>query len=216
MNPLDAYARSVVDGQAPAERMATIYVLCDSREADPIKRVRYVGQTVMKLHRRMRRHWEVADRGERTYRAAWMREVRNNGGQVLIEPVACVPAGTVGSAEIEYIAKARAAGCPLTNATLGGDGVLGCFPNEATRQKMREARRVRVMGDETRMRLSAAARRRTYSQETREKMRLAHIGLQKSPDTCKKLSDSLQGHVISQETRAKISASHLARGRKTA
>lgn len=135
---------------------ATIYALCDSRELDPIRRVRYIGQTIKPLAVRLYKHWQTTNAGESTYRARWMRVVRAAGGAVLIEPIAVVPIEDRARAEVAAIAAALAGGAPLTNATAGGDGVRGySFPAEV------------------RQRMSAAASRRRASPETREKMRIA-------------------------------------------
>lgn len=123
-----------MSGEIPAGKTATIYALCDGRESDPVKRVRYIGQTVRTLAQRLRRHAADARRGEQTRRARWMRSVWATGGHVLIEAVIVVPSSAWGTAEQEQIATLRARGCDLTNLTDGGEGMPNPAPE--TRAKL--------------------------------------------------------------------------------
>jgi len=118
---------------------ATIYVLCDSRVADPIARVRYVGQTRIALDRRLYRHWVTATAGAREHRAVWMRAVKAAGGDVLIAEVDRVPFYEADAAETTHVARFRALGCDLTNRTDGGRGKRGWDVSPETRRKMSEA-----------------------------------------------------------------------------
>jgi hypothetical protein len=146
--------------------MATIYALCDSREPDPIKRVRYVGQTVTELDNRLARHRWYARVGQPGHRSNWIRSVERDGGTVLIEAIKTNAEWN--ATEVEEIARHRAMGCDLTNATDGGGGALGYIHDEETRKKMRGHARLlgHVYGEETREK----HRQRICSVETIEKM----------------------------------------------
>jgi hypothetical protein len=171
---------------------ATIYALCDSRESDPVRRVRYIGQTVKRLDVRLYKHWQTTNAGETTYRARWMRTVRAAGADVLIEPIAVVPVEDRDRAEMAAIATALAGGSPLTNATAGGDGVRGySFPVEV------------------RQRMSAAASRRRASPETREKMRIA----MKAATAGKDMAARVRGRKRSDEHKRRIAEAVGARCR---
>ena len=180
------------------ERMATIYVLCDSREADPIKRVRYVGRTVRTVDTRLRHHWRYTNgEGGEGHRAAWMRSVVAGGGEVILSVVAVVPASQMDAAEMEHVAKYRALGCDLTNKTDGGGGSFGYRATDETRRKLSVSHR----GQQSHLGIP-------QSEETRAKLRAANLGKKASQETCDKISAALRGHIVSPEVRAKISLSH--------
>ncbi len=175
------------------EGVATIYVLCDSREADPIRRIRYVGRTVWPISRRLSAHCYSAQHGGRTRTACWIRSVMATGGQIRIEPIATVPVAWSDAAEIDLIAKHRALGCRLTNHTDGGGGIL--HADAATRAK-----------------ISAVARGnkywvgKTHTAEARAKISAAHLGRPMHPNT--------RAACQSPATRAKIAAALRARPHK--
>jgi len=184
-------------------KMVTIYVLCDSREPDSIRRVRYVGRTIKDLERRLRGHIYQAQHGDRTWRS-W--SVYAEGGDVLIEAVACVPVMWVDAAEIDLIAKYRAQGCRLTNLTDGGGGLLNAVP-------------------ETRERIGAAKRGNKFwvgkhhTPEARAKIAAAHRGKPSHPNTRAvtarpevraKIAATLTGRKLSAEELATLRAARKA------
>lgn len=135
--------------------------------------------------------------------------------------------------EVEIIALARADGINLTNATDGGEGVLGYVPSvetilklsEATRKqfstpetrvKHSEATKRGVASPEVRARISEVAKARVFSSGTRAKLSEAMRRRFASPEARAKIADQLRGRIVSQETRAKMSASqkktHCRRG----
>lgn len=173
---------------------AVVYALCDARESHPIRRVRYIGQTVRPLARRLAIHWQTARAGLTDHRAAWMRHVAAQGGDVLIVELVRVLVSDVYATERQYIAMARAIGCDLTNTTDGGEGVVGYVVSPATRAKQRAAARSRrPPSAETRARMRASLRR-TYSRpEMREHMRRIVSGRTRSPETRAKMSVARQG-----------------------
>lgn len=151
------------------DRPAMIYVLCDSRELDPVLRIRYVGRTV-NVERRIRTHRQTCLAGEHTARADWMRSVYDAGGDVLLEVVEVTTVAQCVSAEIAWITHYRSLGCRLMNLTDGGDGLLNPSP-------------------ETRERIGAAKRGhkfwvgKTHTAETRAKISAAHKGHTMHPNT---------------------------------
>jgi len=176
---------------AASERLATIYVLCDSREPDPIARVRYVGRS-LEPERRLKLHQRAVLHGEHTRKACWMKAMQNAGGTVLLEVVATVPMAECDAAEIAWIAKYRALGALLTNHTDGGGGVLNPTPD--TRVRMGLSAR----GNKWRVGLK-------HGPEALAKMSACHKGRPMPPHVKAALS--------SPEARAKISAALTGRKR---
>jgi hypothetical protein len=172
-------------------RTVAIYALCDSRVSDPVKRVRYIGQTVRPLSLRLAIHWNTANLSN--HRATWMRSMRASGAAVVIEEVCRVPEEQANQTEIEQIAQWRALGSDLTNATLGGEGGRGCRPTPETRRKMSEARKRHRATPETRAKMSASLRARYATPEARAMMRAIVTGRRRSPETRAKMSAARRG-----------------------
>ena len=107
-------------------------------------------------------------------------------------------------------------GC-LRNLTDGGEGVSGRGTSVETRAKISAANKGRTFSPEHRTRLGAASkgRRLSFSAEHRAKLSAALAGRKgrdHSPETRAKLSAANKGRTFSPETRAKLSAA--AKGRK--
>lgn len=95
---------------------------------------------------------------------------------------------------------------PLANRTDGGEGLFN--PDEATRQKMREARKHYVCTPETRAKLSAKSKgqKNPKSLEAREKIRRSVTGFRHSPEAIAKITASSKSR--------KLSAQHIEAMRK--
>ena len=105
------------------------------------------------------------------------------------------------------------------NLTEGGEGALGYKHTEESLLKMSQARKKRVISDETRRRTSESLKGRIVSDETRKKISKSNkgkhnnlsgdknyfFGKTHSEITRKKISDSQKGRIISSEHRQKIS-----------
>lgn len=111
----------------------SIYALVDPRT----NVIRYVGKCVGPPHRRLKSHLYEAQYGVRhNHRLAWMRSLFAAG----LKPYLSVLEGSLaseqaGSRERDWIAYFRSAGVPLTNGTVGGEGMPN--PSESTRAKLR-------------------------------------------------------------------------------
>lgn len=162
----------------------SIYALVDADAG-----VRYIGQTVRPLAKRLAVHWQTARAGERTHRAAWMRVAKANGVGVSIELLAVVGSESADSAEVEAIAAHRASGCLLTNTTDGGGGVRGLRVTDATRRKMSESASRRKVSVETRARMSAAM----AGKYSAAHMRGLNLGRVRSVETRRKMSRARRG-----------------------
>jgi len=178
---------------------ATIYALCDSRESDPVKRVRYVGQTRIVLAQRLRRHWVTALAGAKEHRAVWMRSVRCAGGDVLIVAIDCVPSADADSAETAHIARYRALGCDLTNRTDGGRGRRSWEVSPETRRKMSEsAQRRGAHSPEMYQRVGSILKASAAHQAHMRRMHERNRGVTRTPEQRARISQSLRGEANGQ------------------
>lgn len=166
----------------------------------PDGRVRYVGKTRVSLERRLTEHLSEARRGLRNHRCNWIRSVQFLVTADLVESVV----GEGVSEEVSLIASLRTLGVSLVNGTPGGEGTLFGVKrppvSAATRKKISDAGKGRIVSAETKAKISAARkgiRPPPVSAETRAKIGAAQRG---KPKTL--------------EHRARIAAAH--RGKKKA
>lgn len=120
--------------------------------------------------------------------------------------------------ERELIAEYRAAGAALANMCDGGGGSTGMVHSEDAKRRIslaKTGKKRAPFSDETRARMSAAAKGRKQSPEAIAKTAAAHRGMKRSPETLAKMSAALKGigagRHVSAETRTKISAVHTGR-----
>ncbi len=185
-----------------------IYALCDSRVDDPVLRVRYVGQTTVRLSRRLGGHMNSAKRGGHTHRDRWIRSVLASGGTVSIESIANVPIAQWASAEQETIVLYRSKGARLTNATDGGEGMPN--PNAETRERLRQAFVGKPLLAEHRLKIGNGNRGLVRTADVRERIRATLLGRRLSAETREKMSVARKGRPHSLEHNAKISAAKIA------
>lgn len=136
--------------------MIYIYALLDPRTS----LVRYVGKSI---HPKTRLAGHRADKSK-TWRTNWLGELVGLGLQPELQILEELPDGANWQdREREWITKGRELGWPLTNCTLGGDGVSG-LP-EDTRQRMRLTWLGRKHRPESLLKISAASRARRHTKE---------------------------------------------------
>lgn len=165
-------------------RQWTIYALIDPRD----NAVRYVGWT-FNLQKRLLDHISKA-KFQTTHKANWINLlVALNLSPIIAELE--IGSGDWAAAEQKWIAHFLANGADLTNATMGGEGVVGLVFSSATRAKM-----------------SAAKKGRKQTPEAIEKAHAPLRGRVRSAEVGKKISAAKMGHKHSDEARAKM------RGRK--
>lgn len=168
-----------------------VYGLSSSEDG----RIRYVGQTVGPLRRRLSHHLYKA-KNERNHRGTWISSVVRRGfglAMVVLETGA-----EPHVAEQRWIAKLRGEGNALVNSTDGGLGSLGFRKSDAERERIRA------------MHLG-----KPKTAEHRDKISMALLGKPKHPDHVEKSAAAQRGrvgHPISQEIRLKISVAN--KGRK--
>lgn len=117
-------------------------------------------------------------------------------------------------AEIQLISDYQEAGRNLYNLTAGGEGTAGYIMSEESRAKMRlawESRKRKPISEETRAKISAAAKKNGISPETRAKMLASRAGYRHSPETIEKIREKKKRENLSPETRAKLSYSSKGR-----
>lgn len=148
----------------------------------------------------------------------WTRIVAKCGHKVLITEHFDDEADAF-AMERYLIASFRAVGVALCNLTDGGEGLAN--PTPETRQKIGACHRGKVVTQETRAKISAAAtnpsaetraklsaasKGRRASESTQAKMSAATKLRMTNPEARAKISAAGKGHAVSAETRAKLSA----------
>ena len=89
----------------------------------------------------------------------------------------------------------------------GLDGMTpGSTSSDETKAKLSAAAKGRIVSEETKAKLSAAGKGRIVSEETKAKLSIAHMGQTQSDETKAKLLAANKGKARSDETKAKISA----------
>lgn len=146
------------EGDRAVMDCAIIYALVDEHCSDPIERYRYVGQTRLDPAKRLHRHWLTARAGAKEHRAMWMRAMEEYEREIGVEVLDMVAPHEADEAERRHIKRLRLAGADLTNRTDGGRGRRGWIVTEETRRRMSEAARRRVVAPETRAKMAAAIR----------------------------------------------------------
>ena len=205
-------------GGATTAGNAVIYVLRDPRFRGR-KSIRYVGKTCLSLEARLAAHLKDLVKHSGYHKAHWMLGLVGSGLKPTIKVLEFVVGEDWQSREIYWIAKLRLHGCPLTNSTVGGDGVR--IYDEAVREKMRKSALSKPpMSAETRAKLSKAGLGRKISPEARAKSSAAQRGISKgvgrkhTAETKAKMSASQRAltRVVSPEMRAHLA--EAAKGRK--
>lgn len=96
---------------------------------------------------------------------------------------------------------------PLTNLTIGGDGMPGCKWNEEQKDKLRQ----RVFTDEHKKKIALSKIGNQISEEARKKISDANKGRELSAEHLQKLVASHTGRSLSDEHKEKIAKAHKGR-----
>ena len=182
--------------------LVRVYELRDPRDLEC--KPRYVGITTKTLKYRLSAHINNSKR-DKTHKSFWIKSLLKNN----IEPTIHLIEEVIGwnyacSCEKYWIKEFKFQRYKLTNGTLGGDGALGKFHSEATKQKIQANRKKYVVSQETRDKISRANKGRSNSPEAIEKTRLAHIGIKHSEETKKKIGLKHKGKKLSEKARKLI------------
>lgn len=193
-----------------------------------------MGWTIRPLKQRLHSH--LREKNASSHKVRWLRKLARNGWRPRIWLVQEVPLSGWALAEKHWIAYFRSLGCPLTNCTDGGEGMLGYHHTNAAREKLSQAARERWKHpevraaylqygfqagvsptEEHRKSLCLAQKDRwdkLHAENPGEirrmvnKMRAKVRGRTKPQEHRDKLSAALKGQPKSAETRAKMSVSH--------
>ena len=121
--------------------MMSVYVL-----VDPIGEIRYVGVT-NKPRKRFNGH--LSDRAH-THKARWIRRLAAAGQKPIMRVIQEIPASQWVPAERYWVNHFRGLGCPLTNSTDGGDGVVGLRWSDEQRQRASQTHKTSARAIEAR------------------------------------------------------------------
>lgn len=185
----------------------TVYGLSSSEDGE----LRYIGQTIMSLAKRLSCH--IADARKRSnHRHHWINSVIAAGHQILISPL--MKNAVLHEAEIETIAKYKALGYRLVNQTAGGEGTMGCVPTPEARKNISAAIKGKLKSKEHLANIGAAQRgksRGPLSEATKAKLSIAGTGRMHSAESIKKMSAVQTGRTFSDTAIAKMSATRKGR-----
>lgn len=176
------------------EPVSTVYIygLYDPRDG----RLRYIGKTI---HPRTRLAAHCNENGN-FHRGMWIKELRSLGLKPTMEILEEIRGNWPWQeSEVFWIARMRSEGADLTNNTTGGDGAHGLHPDAVA--KMRATWMGRTHSPESRLKISAAKRGVTYSQEVKDKVRRAMTGRiitwgDKMSAASRKLTVDQQGEIL--------------------
>lgn len=186
--------------------MIAVYRLLDPTTSD----VRYVGRTTDPV-KRLREH--LRRRG-RSHRAKWIASLVRTGLAPVMQVIEWVDTNADANArERHWVARLRAEGAALVNATDGGEGTLGlpCLPE--TRAAISAANMGKTLG-RPKSPAHRAAMRASWTAEKREAAALRtarRVGWQHSAAAKAKVGAANRGRTISAAHRAAISAAHKGR-----
>ena len=183
----------MVDGRAVESGWVVIknliYALRDPRSWEP----RYIGKSTTGMDR-PKRHRLSSRLATRSHKNSWIKSLLAVGIEYVIEILEQVStAEKLGVRERFWIARGRAVGWRLTNATDGGDGTPGLVRSPQHRAKVSAALRGRKLTAEHRERIGAAQRGKVLTPECRAKLSLVRTGYRESAATRAKKSASHMG-----------------------
>lgn len=197
------------------ESSLLIYALTDPRTDE----VRYVGKSCSGMYRPTKHLQPKALAKDDTYKGRWLRELLAAGHRPGMHAIAVYEdRAALAEGERQWIAYGLASCWPLTNCTMGGDGLRD--PSPETRAKMSASQTGKKHSAETIARRNASIaaawvgrvrpnKGKKHSPEHCAKISAANTGRVMSPETCARISASKMGHEVSAEARAKISAGKL-------
>lgn len=170
--------------ESSGELLTNIYTL-----HEPNGEIRYVGKTILPIRLRLSRHISNAQKGTRSYCASWLRSLAKRGLEPEIRLLQVISGDKWADAEKYWISYFRQNGCRLVNLSDGGDGAPGYKHRPDSIAKMVASSTGFRHSEESRAKMSAAARARpihsgwNHTEET--KARLSQIALERDPQISK-------------------------------
>lgn len=169
------------------------------------KHLRYVGQTIHALERRLKRHIKEAQKGLKTHKCCWIRSLLTENKTPEIALLEDFPNDVskqeLDDAEIYWIEQFKSLGCELTNCTKGGDGITGMKLSDEHKAKLSVAQMGRIYSDAARANMSKAQKLAQNMPEVKKKQSAASKLAQNRPETKAKRSATWNR----QEVKAKLS-----------
>lgn len=210
------------------EREIIVYGLASSENG----RLRYIGQTVNQLKKRINGHICYANKYGKSAIQKWIVSVLDKGFEI-IGWIIC-PKAIWNITEIETIKQYRELGFDLLNLTDGGEGTLGYHhkgrkrPDLAERNRQNTGIKRGKMSPEENERLQQYRKRakpyvaernrntkpwlgKKHTPEQLEKMRQRNLGKTLTEECKKKIGDANRGRKFTDETRRKMSESQKKR-----
>ena len=124
--------------------------------------IRYIGQTLQTLHRRLVKHHSDCERMT-THVNCWLKKLKSAGQRAIIQLIEECSIELVDEREIYYISKYKADGYNLTNISEGGQ-------------------KNRIISQETKDKISKTLTGKVQSKETKEKRRKSLLKTWESPE----------------------------------
>ena len=184
-------------------RPAYVYALKDPRT----NRVRYVGSTIQKPHRRFQKHLVIAAQGlNTTHKYNWIRELLQCGLRPELAVLEITTTARVYEREQRWIAHYRSDA--LTNHTDAGPGIRGMKHRPETIERMKRAAAGRKPSDECRRAAQEACRGRKRSEESRRKQSQSTRGRPQNPEHVRKRAASRRGKKFTPEHIKHLSEAH--------
>lgn len=186
---------------------ASIYLLSDPGTGA----VRYVGKTTTSLRERVSAHLlEARKNVRRSHRNHWLRTLTERPTVTLVEEVNG-RLEDINAVECRWIARLRADGCRLTNATDGGEGIVGYRHTPEAKAAMSRARLGKPRPPHVVEALRRANTGKRHSAEARAKMSASQKGLPRlTPEHKAKLKAANTGRKMSPETRETLRVAYAA------
>jgi group I intron endonuclease len=156
-----------------------VYILID-----PIaNQVRYVGIS-KDPSKRFKGHLFTSNLIKNTHKNNWIKKLKSCGMKPTLSVIEQVSFDEWPAKERYWIKYYKDIGCDLTNATIGGEGVLE--PSEETRQKIRNAFLGRKLTQEQKDKISKAHKGKKLTEEHKAAIGLSGIGRVQSLDSIAK------------------------------
>lgn len=190
-------------------------------------RVRYIGQTSYPIDDRLYRHWQEANKGNKTARSNWMRSIRDRGGE--IEAVPLEENAIWNEAEIKWISHYRGIDDRLLNHSDGGQGttpgtkfskqrientrkgVLRAWEDEDLRKRHSEMAKARCKTDQGKEQIKKLVKARMDNEDAERRRIEASRAAHRTPEYRRAASKRTKEQMSDQRARDNIGRKNKAR-----
>lgn len=130
--------------------------------------IRYVGKTCKRL---IDRFWSHKTERANTHKCKWVNRLANDGLFPIINAIEIVEDNIASETEIYWIAQFKAWGFRLTNATEGGEGVIGVLRTQEWKDNIGKGNKGKIISQEQKQKLREFNLGRKHSEETKQKIK---------------------------------------------